>query len=637
MFKSIKWKITFIILIINIILLGTIITISYSLSSNITETKIQERLMAEVGRVSNKLDTFFQQNIQIGADLKDMEETLLYHEDHKELIEQAMQKMAARYDFISSLSIQYTRQWARKLGGRDYLMYAAAIPDGKNTVIVPYEVFNFPDSPTYNPEEFSIDYHNPETGYYYDFETIKKPIWADVLYEEVQKVFIVSYLVPVFDRENNVAALVSVDIIMDKLNTILSDLNLAKGSYGILVQKSGKLAAHTAVPDLVKEGKTLKEATASSKDENLHRAMDDVMAGNTGFVATYAPQTGVDVWGVYTTMSTTEWHLLVVTPIATFLQDLRFLGFITAIIALIGLAISILAAYLTANSIAKPIKMITRVTENLAAGDLTFRNSSKRKDEIGRLLNAFDMMSTKLREVTNRVRSGAETLAQNSHQLNTNADQISSMASEQAASTEEVAASVEEMNANITQNNDNAQTTKNIAQTASTNAEESGRITEQAMRSMKNIAAKITVIEEIAKQTNMLALNAAIEAARAGVQGKGFAVVASEVRKLAERSQNAASEIGELSSTTSKEADRVSQKLNQLVPNIKKTADLVQEIAFAGTEQQSGVQQINTVINQLEQGVQANAASSEQLASSATLLSQEAESLERLMDFFKTE
>jgi methyl-accepting chemotaxis protein len=196
---------------------------------------------------------------------------------------------------------------------------------------------------------------------------------------------------------------------------------------------------------------------------------------------------------------------------------------------------------------------------------------------------------------------------------------------------------MEEMTSNIRQNADNAQQTQQIAIKAATDAEEGGAAVLQAVTAMKNIAEKISIIEEIARQTNLLALNAAIEAARAGEHGKGFAVVAAEVRKLAERSGAAAAEISELSSSSVRVAEQAGEMLSKMVPDIKRTADLVQEIAAASEEQNSGAEQINKAIQQLDQVVQQNASASEEMASTSEELSSQAEQLQATIAFFRVD
>ncbi len=223
------------------------------------------------------------------------------------------------------------------------------------------------------------------------------------------------------------------------------------------------------------------------------------------------------------------------------------------------------------------------------------------------------------------VKAGADNVAAASQQLSSGSEQMSQGATEQAASAEEASSSIEEMNATIRQNADNSQQTEQIALKSSSDALESGKAVSSAVAAMKEIANKISIIEEIARQTNLLALNAAIEAARAGEHGKGFAVVAAEVRKLAERSQTAAAEISQLSATSVEVAERAGSMLAKLVPDIQKTAELVQEISAASKEQTSGADQINAAIQQLNQVIQQNAGSAEEMASTAEELLAQAE------------
>ena len=211
----------------------------------------------------------------------------------------------------------------------------------------------------------------------------------------------------------------------------------------------------------------------------------------------------------------------------------------------------------------------------------------------------------------------------------------SQTASEQAASVEETSASTEQMTSSITSNTDNAQVTDGIASQSALDAESGGKAVADIVDAIKSIAEKIGIIDDIAYQTNLLALNAAIEAARAGEHGKGFAVVAAEVRKLAERSQIAAREISEVASSSVGLSERAGKLLDEIVPSIRKTAELVQEITAASKEQAGGAAQINTAMAQLNQATQQNASSSEELSATAEELSSQAEQLQQLMSFFK--
>jgi methyl-accepting chemotaxis protein len=302
-----------------------------------------------------------------------------------------------------------------------------------------------------------------------------------------------------------------------------------------------------------------------------------------------------------------------------------------------GLAViaGMVIAVLITRSITIPVRKGVTAAKELAAGNLDVSIVAWGKDEMGQLLLAMKNMVEKLRTVVADVKSAANNVASGSEQLSVGAGQMSQGTTEQAASTEEASSSIEEMNATIRQNADNAMQTEKIAMKSSADARESGKAVAEAVAAMKDIAGRITIIEEIARQTNLLALNAAIEAARAGEHGRGFAVVAAEVRKLAERSQMAAAEIGQLSASSVEVAERAGTMLSKLVPDIQRTAELVQEISAASREQTSGAEQINGAIQQLNQVVQQNAGATEEIASTAEELASQAEQLKTTIAFFK--
>jgi methyl-accepting chemotaxis protein len=347
---------------------------------------------------------------------------------------------------------------------------------------------------------------------------------------------------------------------------------------------------------------------------------------------------------------------------------------IMLILIIIGMIASIALGIFISRLISKPVNNLTSIADKLSLGDIEVDVEANTTDEIGALTLSFkkmiqnvkdqaavadklsvgnlevevkaksekdvlgkslSKMVEKLRDVVENVKVATNNVAAGSQELSATSEQLSQGASEQAAAAEEASSSMEEMTANIKQNADNALQTEKIARKSAEDAIEGGKAVSETVIAMKDIAGKISIIEEIARQTNLLALNAAIEAARAGEHGKGFAVVASEVRKLAERSQTAAGEISKLSASSVEVAEKAGRMLNQIVPDIQKTAELVQEITSASNEQNSGVEQINSAIQQLNQVIQQNASASEEMSSTSEELTGQSEQLQDTISFFK--
>ncbi|MGE4420989.1 MAG: methyl-accepting chemotaxis protein [Pseudodesulfovibrio sp.] len=304
--------------------------------------------------------------------------------------------------------------------------------------------------------------------------------------------------------------------------------------------------------------------------------------------------------------------------------------------AILGIFVLLLLPFclFIVRSIVQPLHEALELADQVASGDLTRDISSEYKDEPGRLTASLGLMVRRLRQIVGQAKDGADQVASGSTEVTSSATALADGANRQAASVEEVSASMEEMIGQISRNTENATQTERMAHQTAQDAQKGGDTVMEAVHSIKNIAEKISIIEEIARQTNLLALNAAIEAARAGEAGKGFAVVAAEVRKLAERSGAAAAEIGELSSSTLAKADEAGAMLTRMVPDIRKTADLVQEISAASSEQNAGAQEINKAIQELDSVIQQNAGASEELAATAREFTSQAGQLQQAMQYF---
>jgi methyl-accepting chemotaxis protein len=301
--------------------------------------------------------------------------------------------------------------------------------------------------------------------------------------------------------------------------------------------------------------------------------------------------------------------------------------------AVLGIA----AALWMAISISRGLARSVGLARAVADGDLTQTADTRSSDEIGDLILALNDMVERLRSIVGDVSGAVSNVSAGSQELSASAEQLSQGSASQAAAAEEASSSMEQMAANIKQNAENAGQTEKIARQSSKDAQTSGEAVASAVQAMQTIAEKITIVQEIARQTDLLALNAAVEAARAGEHGKGFAVVASEVRKLAERSQAAAAEISTLSTATYRAAQDAGTMLAKLVPDIKRTAELVEEITAACREQDIGAEQINQAIQQLDKVTQQNAAASEQLSATSEELATQSDQLEATIGYFQVD
>lgn len=416
---------------------------------------------------------------------------------------------------------------------------------------------------------------------------------------------------------------IGVAVRLNGITQALDSYHFGDTGYMLLVQKDGTILADPATPANVNKNandlsdKGYRELIAMTEPGSID--LDGKQ-----WVTDFHDVPGTD-WRLVTLVQESE----VMGPVYSTLRDISIITVVSVILVIMGIG------FFMNRQVITPLVRIVGILNKVSEGDYTNSIQTNRTDEIGQTLLALNSMSQKVARVIGHVKGGSARVSDGSNELASASQAISSGSTEQAASIEEVSASMEQMTANIQQNAGNAQETASLATHAAAQAQSGGEAVAETVVAMRQITEKTGVIEEIARQTNLLALNAAIEAARAGEHGKGFAVVAAEVRKLAEKSGHSAADISELSNRSLSVAEDAGSMLKELVPEITKTADLIQEISAASKEQAEGASQVNKALFQLDQVVQQNASASEEVAATSQALSREAELLREAVAFFK--
>jgi methyl-accepting chemotaxis protein len=476
--------------------------------------------------------------------------------------------------------------------------------------------------------EALVDYDKPGAGDFYQLpkanrtETLIEPYAYTVAGREM---LITTVVVPII-QDGKFLGVAGIDIALSDYQAEVGKIHPYEVGYASLFSNSGIYVGDGQATNVGKQV-TDKELLAAIRDgKTFGRDLFDEQLQ----AATYQIVVPVIVGAV-----TTPWAFRITVPEERMMEAVHEMRTIAIIIGVVSiLLVTIILSWGIRTWVLNPINIAHTAAVRLAEGDLSVNIDVHGKDEIAQLLGAMKTMSEKLVEIILTIRDSAQELVQSSEQVGSTSQSLSQAANQQAATVEETSASVEEISAAVAQNSDNARATDGIASNSAKSAAEGGEAVRETVLAMRQIAEKIKLVDEIAYQTNLLALNAAIEAGRAGEHGKGFAVVAAEVRKLAQRSQEAARDIGTVAGRSVQLAERAGSLLDEMVPSIRKTADLVQEISAASSEQTHGLAQINTAISQLAQTTQVNASSAEELNATAEEMSGQALQLQEVMEFF---
>jgi len=466
-------------------------------------------------------------------------------------------------------------------------------------------------------------------------ETIVNPYY-DQTTKEMKGILMTSLLTPIQNEAGQFEGMIGIDISLSHMNQLIASVKPYKEAISYMISENKIIVAHTNtqltgknfIRSLATDSTVFKNEVLNNLDSDKSFTYKNSITGEEYFVSFEPIMIG---------STDTNWIIGIEVPTKVILSEAREVLTKTVIAGLLGLFFLYLIIYFIAVKISNPIVKGVEFAKAISAGNLNTHLSIVHNDEIGDLAESLSIMAARLTKIMSEIIQSSDTIADSSIDLLNSSVKLADGANNQASSAEEISTSMELVLSRIQQNTQNAQETEKIALQAAKGMQVGNESTRALIQSMNNIVQKISIVGEIAKQTNLLAINASIEASRYGMQGKGFAVVAAEIKKLAEKSQLAAKEIDELSNEGLFHARETGNLLLEIIPDIEQTAILVKQIAASSLEQKISSEEINAGIQQLNKVTQQNAGSSFELSINSKNISRQAENLKKLIAYFKIE